>query len=116
MPPTLLRASRSRVSSLGPVSGLGSPEPDKLSKMLRFDVLQALKEILEAGTPRKLREFRLLQTLGDSLEAEKPTKIKGFRLVKVLGESLEAVPRISDSDGMYRGFGILTECMQNLGF
>ena len=34
--------------------GLGSPEADELGKMSRFDVLQALKEILEAGTPRKL--------------------------------------------------------------
>ena len=49
--------------------------------MSRFDVLQALREILEAGTPRKLRGFGLLQILGDSLEAEKPSKLKGFRLV-----------------------------------
>ena len=94
MPPTLLRASRSRVSSLGPVSGLGSPEADTLDKMSRFDVLQALKEILEAGTPRKLKGFGLLQSPGYCLEAEKPSKLKRFRLVQGLGESLEAVSRI----------------------
>ena len=52
--------------------------------MSRFDVLQALREILEAGTPRKVL----------SLEAEKPGKLEGFRLVQGLGESLEAVSRI----------------------
>ena len=34
--------------------GLRSPEADTLDKMSRFDVLQALKEILEAGTPLEL--------------------------------------------------------------
>ena len=63
--------------------------------MSRFDVLQALREILEAGTPGKLHGFGLLQCLGDSLEVQKKTsKLKGFRHVQGLGESLEAVSRI----------------------
>ena len=96
--------------------GLRSPEADTLDKMSRFDVLQALKEILEAGTPRRLKGFGFLQSPGYCLEAEKPSKLKRFRLVQGLGESLEAVSRIWDFDGMYRGFGILTECIEDLGF